>query len=51
MPDLLANRPTDVPTRETVEFLISRIPAGAEILEIGCGEGRLPANFYSAVIA
>ena len=41
MPDLIANRPADVPTRETLEFLKSRIPSGATILEIGCGEGQL----------
>ena len=39
--DLVVNRPTDVPTRETLMFLISRIPAGAEILEVGCGEGQV----------
>ncbi len=41
MLDLVANHPTDVPTRETLIFLTSRIPAGAEILEIGCGEGQV----------
>src|SRR6266496_5921490 len=41
MLDLVANRPTDVPTRETVMFLISRIPVGAEVLEVGCGEGQV----------
>src|SRR2546429_4599539 len=39
MPDLTANRPTDVPTRETLGFLISRLPIGAKVLEVGCGEG------------
>jgi SAM-dependent methyltransferase len=41
MLDLIANQPTDVPTRETLMFLTSRIPVGAQILEIGCGEGQL----------
>jgi SAM-dependent methyltransferase len=41
MPDLIANRPTDVPTRETLGFLISRLPIGAKVLEVGCGEGRI----------
>ena len=41
MPDLIANRPTDVPTRETLGFLISRLPIGAKVLEVGCGEGRV----------
>ena len=41
MPDLTANRPTDVPTRETLEFLVSRIPIGAKVLEVGCGEGQI----------
>src|SRR6266700_574769 len=41
MLDLVANRTTDVPTRETLMFLLSYLPVGAEILEIGCGEGRV----------
>ena len=41
MLDFIANRPTDVATRETLEFLTSRIPVGATILEVGCGEGQL----------
>jgi SAM-dependent methyltransferase len=41
MLDLMANRPSDVPTRETLMFLTSRIPNGAEVLEIGCGEGQV----------
>src|SRR5438874_4678870 len=41
MPDPIANRPTDVPTRETSGFLISRLPVGANVLEVGCGEGQI----------
>ena len=41
MLDLIANQPADVPTRETLMFLISYIPVGAEVLEIGCGDGRV----------
>ena len=41
MPDLIANRPIDVPTRETLGFLISRLPVGAKVLEVGCGEGQV----------
>jgi SAM-dependent methyltransferase len=41
MLDIIAKQPIDVPTRETLIFLTSRIPVGAEILEIGCGEGRV----------
>jgi hypothetical protein len=44
--DLVANEPGDVPTRETVMFLASRIPAGAEILEIGCGEGLVACELF-----
>jgi SAM-dependent methyltransferase len=44
--DLIANKPIDVPTRETVMFLASRIPAGAEILEIGCGEGLVAYELF-----
>src|SRR5438552_15065124 len=41
MPDLTTNRPTDVPTQETLGFLISRLPVGAKVLEVGCGEGQV----------
>jgi SAM-dependent methyltransferase len=41
MTNLIANRPTDVPTRETLGFLISRLPIGAKVLEVGCGEGQV----------
>jgi SAM-dependent methyltransferase len=41
MPELIVNRPIDVPTRETLRFLISRLPVGAKVLEVGCGEGQV----------
>jgi len=41
MLDFIANQPIDVPTRETLMFLTARIPVGAEILEIGCGDGHV----------
>lgn len=41
MLDLTANQPADVPTRETLMFLLSHLSVGAEILEIGCGDGRV----------
>lgn len=44
--DLVANEPINVPTRETVMFLASRIPPGAEILEIGCGEGLVACELF-----
>ncbi len=44
--DLVANKPIDVPTRESVVFLASHIPAGAEILEIGCGEGLVASELF-----
>jgi 2-polyprenyl-3-methyl-5-hydroxy-6-metoxy-1,4-benzoquinol methylase len=44
--DLVANKPIDVPTRETVLFLASHIPAGAQILEIGCGEGLVASELF-----
>ena len=40
-------RTSDVPTRETVRFFTSRIPLGAEILEIGCGEGQVAFELLS----
>jgi 2-polyprenyl-3-methyl-5-hydroxy-6-metoxy-1,4-benzoquinol methylase len=41
MPDPIANRPIDVPIRETLGFLISHVPVGAKILEVGCGDGEV----------
>jgi SAM-dependent methyltransferase len=41
MLDLIENQPSDVPTRETLKFLTSHIPVGANILEVGCGEGQV----------
>jgi SAM-dependent methyltransferase len=46
MPDLIVNRPTDVPTRETLGFLISRLPVGAKVLEVGCGEGQVARELF-----
>ena len=39
--------PSDIPTRETVRFFTSHIPLGAEILEIGCGEGQVAFELLS----
>jgi SAM-dependent methyltransferase len=47
MPDFNANRPSDVPTRETRGFLKSHVPVGANILEIGCGEGQVASELLS----
>ncbi len=44
MPD---RKPIDVPTRETVAFLASRLNSGAEIVEVGCGEGHVAAELSS----
>src|SRR5437868_10640589 len=44
MLDLIAVQPIDVPTRETLMFLTSRIPMGAHVLEIGCSDGRLASE-------
>jgi hypothetical protein len=41
MLDLTANQRADVPTRETLMFLLSHLPVAAEILEIRCGERRV----------
>src|SRR4030095_6594699 len=47
MPDFIAKRPSDVPTRETLGFLKSHVPVGANILEIGCGEGQVASELLS----
>jgi SAM-dependent methyltransferase len=41
MLDLTVNQPIDVPTRETLKFLMSNVPIGTAILEVGCGEGHV----------
>ena len=33
--------PIDIPTRETCAFIASHLRPGAEILEVGCGEGHV----------
>ena len=39
-----AGTPTDVTTKQTVDFLASRLRAGADVLEVGCGEGHVAAE-------
>jgi SAM-dependent methyltransferase len=39
--------PSDIPTRETIRFFTTHIPLGAEILEIGCGEGQVAFELLS----
>jgi SAM-dependent methyltransferase len=36
--------PIDVPTRETVAFLVSHLHSGATLLEVGCGAGHVAAE-------
>jgi SAM-dependent methyltransferase len=33
------NRPIDVPTRETADFIALHLHEGADLLEVGCGDG------------
>jgi len=33
------NKPIDIPTRETANFLASRLAPAAEVLEVGAGLG------------
>jgi SAM-dependent methyltransferase len=40
----LAREPIDVPTAETIGFVSANLPAGAELLEVGCGEGQVGAG-------
>ena len=37
-------KPIDVPTIETADFLSTRLAAGTSVLEIGCGEGHVAAE-------
>ena len=41
MRDVVAGKPSDVATRETANFLASRLPVGVEMLEVGCGKGHV----------
>lgn len=36
--------PIDIPTRETVAFVSSHLPAGATMLEVGCGAGQVASE-------
>jgi SAM-dependent methyltransferase len=38
------NRPIDIPTHSTADFLASHLPGAAELLEVGCGEGDVAAE-------
>jgi len=40
--------PVDLPTRETASFVMSHLPAGVSLLEIGCGEGHLAGHLRDA---
>lgn len=46
-------KPIEVPTDATVTFVRSHVPAGAEIIEVGCGAGHVAAQLsrdgYSVV--
>lgn len=44
MVKFVTDRPSDVPTRETLKFLLSSVPGRATILEVGCGEGHVAAE-------
>jgi SAM-dependent methyltransferase len=37
-------KPIDIPTQETADFIASRLSAGAEIIEVGCGEGHVASE-------
>ncbi len=41
---MAAQNPIDVATRETVNFLITHLPAGASLLEVGSGDGEVAAE-------
>lgn len=37
----MAQKPIDIPTNATVSFIVSVVPRGASIIEVGCGEGHV----------
>jgi SAM-dependent methyltransferase len=39
-----SGKPNDLPTQETADFIASRLASGAEILEVGCGEGHVASE-------
>lgn len=39
------NEPVDVATTETMSFQAKHLPHGAQVIEIGCGEGRVAQAF------
>jgi SAM-dependent methyltransferase len=38
------HQPVDIATRETLKFVASRLPRGATILEVGCGDGQVASQ-------
>jgi SAM-dependent methyltransferase len=44
MADMDVRIPIDVATRETVTFLASNLRVGAEVLEVGCGQGHVASE-------
>ena len=47
MIEMTLRKPIDVPTRETVAFLASHLHFGAELVEVGCGEGHVASELSS----
>lgn len=41
---MTVEKPVDVPTRETADFLASYVHPEAEVLEVGCGNGHVAAE-------
>jgi SAM-dependent methyltransferase len=47
MSDFFISKPIDVATRETTTFVSSRLASGAELIEVGCGDGEVAAQLLS----
>ena len=45
---MVASKPVNVATRETVAFLRAHVPQGARLLEVGCGAGHLARALLDA---
>lgn len=41
--EVIMKEPIDIPTRETITFIVSHLPSGATMLEVGCGAGHVAA--------
>ena len=43
----VVDKPVNVPTRATVDFITAQVPSPASIIEVGCGEGHVALDLQN----